>query len=330
MAFRKKEQPEAQQPDFVSKRVKRTGSKNKKVSVVGARQDPSLLANGGVWRPNASINNLEQEKKKEVDQEIKEKLRKKKRRVRTRLTVRFILVLFTFIVTFLLIGMASKRVHINLDNGGGTVYEQELAGSLRSDLDGGVLGYIRPAFLRYRVIEGNLEKQRDEVDAAELHFNLFRMRTEATIKTNTPLVKWLSADGSPSYVNQKGQVFEPPTSFVGLFNPLEIGGSGLGTEPGSKVLASSEKLAWVVGVIPVLREQGIEPSKVNIDAQSFKSVEVLLTGVDTRIIFSIDEDAARSGIAAARAVKYIQKGGVEALKGVGYIDVRTPERVVYR
>lgn len=329
--FKKKQDiKDSQEDKFVSKRVQQSKRSKKLKPAVSDEPNPRAFVNSGIWRPNASINNLEQEKKKEVDQEIKEKNKRKKRRIRARLTLRFALLALGAVGVFLLLGVASRRVNVNLEHGSGTAYQEEITKSLSSDLDGGLLGYIRPAFLRYRVIEGNLERQRDEVDAAELHFNLFRMRTEATIKTNTPLVKWLSADGSPSYVNQKGQVFEPPTSFVGLFNPLEIGGSGLGTEPGSKVLASSEKLAWVVGVIPVLREQGIEPSKVNIDAQSFKSVEVLLTGVDTRIIFSIDEDATRSGIAAARAVKYIQKGGVEALKGVGYIDVRTPERVVYR
>lgn len=329
MMFKKRVQPEEEEQQFVSKRVQQKSVKKSK-SNGSPKLNPDALANNGVWRPNASINNLEQEKKKEVDLEIREKNRKKKRRVRTRMTVRFSLVVLGFITVYILLGMASGRANVTLDKGEGTGYEEELVSIINSDVNGGILGFIRPAFLRYRSIESKIEKQRDEVDEAKLHFNLFRMRTEASIKTNTPLVRWIGADGSPSYVNQRGEVFGPPTSFIELFKPLEIGGSGLGTEPGSKVLASSEKLAWAVGVIPVLREQGIEPSKVNIDAQSFKSVEVLLTGVDTRIVFSIDEDVKRSGVAAARAIKFIEKGGVEALKGVGYIDVRTPERVVYR
>lgn len=325
--FKKKIQPEVEEGVFVSSR---TQPPKKKRSAAPASVSPSSLANSSVWRPNASINNLEQEKKKEVDREIKEKNRRKRRRVQVKLTFRLVVIIMAAVGIFLLLGASSKRVHINLDNGAGTAYEQELQSSLNSDVNGGVIGYLRPAFLRYRKIETKLEKQRDEVDTAKLHFNILKMRTEAEIKTNIPLVKWMGADGRPSYVNQKGRVFEPPTSFVSQFNPLEIGGSGLGAEPGSKVLASSDKLAWVVGVIPVLREQGIDPSKVNIDGQSYKSVEVLLNGVDTRLIFSIDEDVTRSGIAAARAVKFIQKGGVEALKGVSYIDVRTPERVVYK
>lgn len=327
--FKKRVQLDESEPEFVSKRVNQNSNKKSR-SLNSTKPSPDKMANNGVWRPNASINNLEQEKKKEVDLEIKEKNRKKKRRVRARITVKFSLVVLGFVVGYMLLGMASRRSNVTLDNGEGTGYESELASIINSDVDGGFLGYIRPAFLRYRSIESRIEEQRDEVDEAKLHFNLFRMRTEVDVKTNIPLVKWIGADGSPSYVNQRGEVFEPPTSFVNLFKPLEIGGSGLGTEPGSKVLASSEKLAWAVGVIPVLREQGIEPSKVNIDAQSFKSVEVLITGVDTRIIFSIDEDVSRSGVAAARAIKFIEKGGVEALRGVGYIDVRTPERVVYR
>jgi hypothetical protein len=334
--FRRKEEPEmGEEQQFVSKRVQQKPvNRSRRVSPAKLKNNvssnPNVIANTSVWRPNASINNLEQEKKKKVDLEIKEKNRKRRRRIRTRLTLKFSLVVIGFFGLFLLLGVASKRVNVALDYGEGTAYEEDLKSSVNAEVDGGLLGYIRPAFLRYRLIESSLEKQRDEVDKVEMHFNLFRMRTEAEVKTNTPLVKWIGADGSPSYVNQKGQVFEPPTSFVTLFNPLEIGGSGLGSEPGSKVLASSEKLAWAVGVIPVLRGQGIEPSKVNIDASSFKSVELLLPGVETRIIFSIDEDVNRSGVAAARAIKFIEKSGVGGLPTVGYIDVRTPERVLYK
>ncbi len=327
--FKKKlvKQEGVEEGGFVSSR---TQPPKKKRLAASSNVAPSSLANSGVWRPNASINNLEQEKKKEVDKEIKEKNRRKRRRVQIKVTLRLAVIVLVSVGIFLLLAISSRRVHLNLDNGGGTSYEQDLKNSLNSQLDGGIFGYIRPAFLRYRGIESNLEERRDEVDSAKLHFNILRMRTEADIKTNIPLVKWVGADGTPSYVNQKGQVFEPSTSFIEQFKPLEIGGSGLGTEPGSKVLASSDKLAWVVGVIPVLREQGIDPSKVNIDAQSYKSVELLLNGVDTRIIFSIDEDTTRSGTAAAKAIKFIQKGGAEALRGVTYIDVRTPERVLYR
>lgn len=328
--FKKKAQPEVEREGFVSSRTQLP--KKKRLTPPKGTSSTSLssLANSGVWRPNASINNLEQEKKKEVDKEIKEKDRRRRRRVRVRITLRLVVLVAIGIGLFLLLGASSRRVHLNLDNGAGTAYEDDLKSSLSSDLNGGLMGYIRPAFLRYRHIESQLIEQRDEIDSAKLHFNILRMRTEAEVKTNIPLVRWVGADGIPSYVNQHGQVFEPPTSFVEQFKPLEISGSGLGSEPGSKVLASSDKLAWAVGVIPVLREQGIDPVKVNIDGQSYKSVEVLINGVDTRLIFSIDEDVTRSGIAAARAVKFIQKGGAEALKGVGYIDVRTPERVLYK
>ncbi|HRV76373.1 MAG: hypothetical protein H6799_01875 [Candidatus Nomurabacteria bacterium] len=313
---------------FVSSRTRT--SQKKKLSVSKENTTLNSLANTGVWRPNANINNLEQEKKKEVDREIKEKQKRKNRRIRARLTLKFLMVVLTVLVIYAIIGISSKRVHIILDNGAGTAYESDLKIDLNKDLDGGLFGYVRPAFLRYRSIEGSLIDNRDEVNIIKLHFNIFRMRTEAEIKTNSPLVKWIGTDGKPTYVNQKGRVFEPPPNFVAQFKPLEIGGSGLGAESGSKVLASSDKLSWVVGVIPVLREQGIDPIKINIDAQSFKDVEVLINGFETRVIFSIDEDVTRSGIAAARTIKFIQKGGVEVMKGVGYIDVRTPERVLYR
>lgn len=323
--FKRNIQNDKEEASFTSSRVQ--------ISKKRPSRGKGILQSKTVWRPNASINNLEQEKKKEVDREIRDKIKRRRHKLRLRLTLRTVVVVAACVLVYTLIGLASKRINLNLDNKVNDDYKSGLKSSISKDMGGtGILSYIRPPFIRYRAVERSLEKERDEIDSARLHFNLFKLRTEADLKTNIPLVKWIGSDGRPSYVDQKGRVFEPPTSFVEEFKPLEIGGTGLGAQPGSKVLASSDKLTWVVGLIPVLRSQGLSPIKVNIDAQSYKSIDVLLDGVEARLIFSIDEDFTRSGIAASRAVKYIEKegGGEQALKNLTYIDIRTPERVLYR
>ena len=64
---------------------------------------------------------------------------------------------------------------------------------------------------------------------------------------------------------------------------------------------------------------------------SLKRVEVFLAGESqTRLIFSTAEDVERSGESAARVVKYFWGAGGDSLKNIGYLDFRTPDRVVYK
>jgi hypothetical protein len=319
-----------EQVQFVSKRSSsgrvNKGSDSKTPDAGGPRVSPK----NSYWKPNASINNIEYEKKKEVDQEISDQNKRRKRRQRARTTLKLSLVAASLLVLFLLLGLSARRVNLSVDGVGKNEYYTELDSYVSKSVGGGILGYVHPSFFRYENIEKNVVEDREDVGELELKFNIWKLRTEARILPNIPLVKWVGNEGNVSYVNQKGLIFNPPEELIELSKPIELGGSGIGVEEDSNVLARSDKLNWVVSVIPILKEQGIVPQKVNIDAGSFRAVEVLLNGYETRIIFSVDEDPAQSGIAAARSVKFLQKGGVEVLKSVGYIDVRTPERVVYR
>lgn len=325
MLGRAKKVEQVSEETFKSQRPQpQSRSPKKRASQASQTQVPG----GGLWRPNASINNLATEKKKEVDKAINEKVKLRKRRFRARVIAKASLVTFILVGGFFLIGLSSRRLHMEMDQGASEDYKSSLESSLSNRLNGGILGFVNPAFMRYRAIEDAVPKQKDEVGSLDLSYNFIKFRTEAKVKMNVPLVKWVSPEGSVSLVNQKGRVFEPDPGFASGFKPLELSGSGIGVAEGSKAIASADKLEWVVSVIPVLREQGIEPTKVNIDGESFKNVEVVVG--ETRLIFSIEEDSGQSGFAAAKSINHLQKSRAGGLAGLSYIDVRSPERVLYR
>jgi hypothetical protein len=283
------------------------------------------------WKPNASINNIEYEKKKEVDYEISEQNKRRRRRSRVRATLKLSLVGFTMLALFLILGLSARRVSLRVEGVEvGTDYYNDLSSYVSGSVGGGLLGYVHPSFFRYEELEESTIEEREDVGELDLKFNIWKLRTEATISPNIPLVKWVGSEGKVSYVNQKGLIFSPPEELIRLYGPVELGGSGIGVEEGSGQLARSDKLSWVVSMIPILKEQGIVLERVNIDASSFRIVEVYAEGLEFRVIFSVDEDPAQSAIAAARSIKYLQKGRAEDLDAVEYVDVRTPERVVYR
>jgi len=336
MRFKRQVQPEDNDNEgsFVSKRVQ-TGTKKKSVrssTEVSNLVNKTVAAGGKLsWRPNQSINNLEQQKKQEVDKEIKEKTKLIRRRRNLRVTLRLAVFFFSMLVLYFSLCYFSKRANLSVEGlDGNSAYVKDLEKDVSKATSGGLLGSVKPSFSRYKDIETNLRKNREDVSSVELKFSLFKLRTDVKVHVNKPIIKWISAEGKTSYVDQKGRVYEPPEDLVKLFNPLEIGGAGLGTESGSKIPVSPEKLAWIVKLVPKLREGGVEATKVNIVADSLKGVEVLLAGQETRLLFSTDEEPIRSGVAAAKAVKYLQQSRAGGLVGLAYIDVRVPERVLYK
>lgn len=329
------------EPSFVSKR----GQHNKSVSNTRSSKKPinskheevSLLNRSfnsevkASWR-NTSINNLEQQKKQEVDKQIKEKNKIKKRRKNFRITLKAAVILFGLLSLYLLVCGASKRVKLDVEGvpGARTDYNLAIEKAVEERVGGGIVGYVKPAFYRYDDIRKGLITGRDDVDRIELKFNLLKLRTEAKLKVNVPIIKWVSPDGKTTYVSQKGLIYQPPQELVDAYKPLEIGGTGLGSEESAKIPVSADKLAWIVRLVPELRGGGVVPSKVNVLAESIKGVEVLLEGKGTRLIFSTDEDAVGSGVAAAKSVKFLERSREGGLEGLSYIDVRSPERVLYK
>lgn len=337
MRFSKEIQPEsAGNEPFVSKRGQSTSSRSKKpvrsASEVNNLVNKAATNNSKLsWRPNQSINNLEQEKRLEVDKEIKEKSKLIKRRRNLRVTLRLAAFLLALVAIYFLLCLFSKRTNFSIDGlENGTSYSESLGSAVDGAVGGGLIGNVKPAFYRYNKIEKTLTSAREDVDSVDLHFNLLKLQTDAKVHINVPIIKWVSSDGKTSYVDQKGEIYNPPDELVKLFSPLEIGGTGLGAVSGSRIPVSPDKLAWIVKLVPQLRKGGVEPSKVNVVSESLKGVEVLLVGKDTRLLFSTDEDPVRSGVAAAKSVKYLEQSRAGGLAGLTYIDVRTPERVLYK
>jgi hypothetical protein len=337
MRFRKEVQLESTGNEpFVSKRGQNINNKNKKPvrssSEVNSLVNKAATSNSKLsWRPNQSINNLEQQKKQEVDKEIKEKTKLIKRRRNLKVTLRLVVFFLVLILIYFSLCFSSKRVNFSVDGlENGASYSESLGSAVNSAVGGGVIGNVQPAFYRYEKIEKTLTSSREDVDSIDLKFNLLKLRTDAKVHVNIPIIKWVSSDGKTSHVDQKGEIYSPPDELVKLFSPLEIGGTGLGAVSGSRIPVSPDKLAWIVKLVPQLRQGGVEPSKVNVVAESLKGVEVLLVGKDTRLLFSTDEDPVRSGVAAAKSVKYLEQSRAGGLAGLSYIDVRTPERVLYK
>ncbi len=338
MRFRRETKPSegSSEEVFVSKRAPRTPSSNKK-PVRNPSELNSLVnktvSDGGKfsWRANQSINNLEQQKKQEVDREIKEKTKLIKHRRNMKVTLRLAIFLLAVGSIYFSLCYFSKRSNLSIE---GIDNNSTYAGSLQKDtskaVGGGVVGNFKPSFNRYKDIETALKRSRADVDSAQLKFNLFRLRTDVTVQINKPIIKWVSAEGKVSYVDQKGRIYNPPEELVKFYNPLEIGGAGLGSEAGSRIPVSPERLAWIAKLVPKLREGGVEAAKVNVVVDSLKGVEVLLAGKETRLLFSTDEDPARSGISATKSIKYLEQSREGGLTGIAYIDVRTPDRVLYK
>lgn len=326
--------------EFVSKRgqqkpaYKQSYKSNKvstekgEASLLNRSLSPSVKSS---WR-NSSINNLEQQKRKEVDKQIKEKNKIIKRRKNFKATLKIGAVVVAFFVIYLILCLTSKRAELSLDGVPNTKtdYSTSIKKAVDKEVAGGIVGYVKPSFNRYEDIKEGLISGRDDVDTVDLKFNLFKLRTEVKLKVNVPIIKWISPGGKTTYVNQKGQVYNPPKELVDTYKPLEIGGTGLGSEANAKIPVSSDKLAWIVKLVPELRGGGVEPSKVNVMAESIKGVEVLLEGKETRLIFSTEEDAIGSGMAAVKSVKYLERSREGGLVGLSYIDVRSPERVLYK
>jgi hypothetical protein len=331
----KKQKASPTNEPFVSQRGQKSSKKREKHDVASSLESTRKLAKEATksavaWRANLSINNLEQEKRQEVDKEIREKNKLRKRRRTFRLTLKLGSLLIAVVGLYLLICSLSKRVSYSDNLPSNSGYSKLLEGELQKAASGGLIGYIKPGFMRKESIEVNLAKARAEVDGVNLKFNYLKMEMEAEVRVEIPLIKWSSPDGKTVFVNQKGQIFDPPADLVALFNPLEIAGAGLGSEVGSNKPVSPEKLAWIVVLVPALKEGGVEPSKASVVADSLKTIEVSLPDKQTRLIFSTEEDPGRSGVAAAKAVKYLEKSRAGGVGSLLYVDVRTPERVVYR
>ena len=332
---------QAEQP-FVSRRGQKPPQPKKTrvsrpESNINSKEGASLLNRSftssakGSWR-NASINNLEQQKKQEVDRQIKEKNKIINRRKNLKVTLKITAVIVLFFIGYLLLCLTSKRVELKLEGvpNANTEYTSSIKSAVDKSVGGGIIGYVKPAFNRYDSIRKDLVVGRDDVDRIDMKFNLFKLRTEVKLKVNVPIIKWISPEGRATYVNQKGQVYEPPKELVDTYKPLEIGGTGLGATSNSKIPVSADKLAWIVSLVPELRNGGLAPSKVNVISDSIKSVEVLLEGKSVRLIFSTEEDAAGSGISAVKSVKFLESSREGGVKGLSYIDVRSPERVLYK
>lgn len=283
------------------------------------------------WRPNLSINNLEQEKKREVEREIKEKNRLRRRRKNVRATIKLSIFAVVFLAIYLGLCLLSKRVSYSDSlNNAESSYSKHMQAEAGKAVAGGLLGNIKPSFSRYQEIKLSIIERNPEVDSVEAKFNFWKLSTEIKLKIETPIISWKISGGKTAYVNEKGEVFEPPVSLVELFKPLEIAGTGLGSTSNNSVPINNEKLKWIVAVVPAIRSNGVEASKVNVAGETLKNVEVELSSGGVRLIFSTEEDPVRSGVAAAKSVKYLQQSRPGGLEGLSYIDASNPDRVVYK
>ncbi len=310
--------------DFKSQWV----SSAKRRLVDSAKMQKELPSAGG-WRPNLSINNLEQEKKREVEREIKEKNKLRRRRKNTRTILKLALFGLLFLAVYFGLCWGSKRMIYSDSLGGESAYSSQMREVAQNAVRGGFLGNVKPSFGRYQKIEKGIMGQHPEVDGVAVKFNFWKMATEVKLKIEVPIISWQISAGRTAYVNEKGEVFEPPASLVALFKPLEIAGTGLGATTDDSLPVNSDKLRWIVAVVPEIRNAGIEASKVNVAGESLKSVEVELSS-GVRLIFSTEEDPVRSGVAAAKSVKYLERTRQGGLGGLSYIDVSNPDRVVYK
>ncbi len=282
------------------------------------------------WRPNLSINNLEQEKKREVEKVIKEKNRLRKRRRNVRVTVKLVSFGLAFVVAYLGLCVVSKRVAYSDSLGTDNPYSKQMQEVAQGAVGGGIIGNVKPSFSRYEDIQNAIIKKNPEIDSVAVKYNFWKMRTEVKLKVETPIISWKINEGKTAYVNEKGEVFEPPVSLVELFKPLEIAGTGLGATSNQTIPVNNDKLRWIVAVVPQVRNGGVEASKVNVAGETLKNVEVELATGGIRLIFSTEEDPVRSGVAAAKSVKYLEKARQGGLVGISYIDVSNPDRVVYK
>lgn len=295
-----------------------------------SRVKTSSVESGASWRPNQSINNLEQEKKREVEKEIKEKNKLRRRRRNARVTLKLAIFGLVFVGIYIALCMVSKRVEYGDSLQSVNVYSESMEKEAQKAVSGGIIGNIKPSFSRYDEIRTSIIKDNPEVDSVAVKFNFWKMRTDVKLKIETPIISWKISEDKTAYVNEKGEVFEPPLSLVELFKPLEIAGTGLGATSNQAIPVNNDKLGWIVAVVPEIRNGGVEASKVNVAGETLKNVEVELAAGNIRLIFSTEEDPVRSGVAAAKSVKYLERSRQGGLEGISYIDVSNPDRVVYK
>ena len=282
------------------------------------------------WKVNLNIQNLEELKRSGVDREIKKRARLVKNRIRSRRLIKFLGVLSVLVAMYFVIGYRSRTFKLSTDVEQGSKYSKELTEDIKNRLEGGVFNFFVPPLTKYGNLIDEFKESREELADVQFKFNYLKMKTEVLVTTSAPLVKWSSGNGQTVYVNSAGKVFSPPASFVGIFKPVELAGSGLEERSGEGG-GLSDKLIWAVGVIKIMKQQGHEPVRLEMSGGSLKRVEVFLAGESqTRLIFSTAEDVERSGESAARVVKYFWGAGGDNLKNIGYLDFRTPDRVVYK
>jgi predicted nucleic acid-binding Zn ribbon protein len=209
-----------------------------------------------------SINNLEQEKKREVEREIKEKNKLIKRRKNTRTVLKLAIFALLFVMVYFGLCVGSKRMiysdSLESSFGAENEYSEQMRAPVQKAVNGGLVGNFKPSFSRYEKIQKSIVAAHPEVDKVDAKFNFWKMATEVKLKVEIPIISWKIAEGRAAYVNEKGEVFEPPASLVALFKPLEIAGTGLGATNGQSVPINNDKLKWIVAVVPEIQKSGIE------------------------------------------------------------------------
>jgi hypothetical protein len=303
---------------------------------------------GQGWALNKNINNLEQEERRKVEKEIKARERVASKRRKARFLGKTWIGILSLVVILVLLCQVAARSEVRFSNPEalGDSYKNRTNSLVEAKVKGGTFGFIRPSFTRIDQIRDGVLESGSEFRAVNAKFNLFKFRVDLEIENRVPVLEWNDPrlkDGKV-WIDDAGYLFSPDPEYLAGFKPVVVGGTGLSladqggdnqkvdTASGSSPVIGVERLQWISMAIPKMQAGGIGVASVNIDGAKFKEVEVMIKsdGGNVRFIFSSEEDPARSAESAIKSIAYLRQSRTEGLAGLGYVDVSSPDRVLYK
>ncbi len=286
------------------------------------------------WKNKININNIEQEKRQKVEKEIAEresiklKLKKRSRKKKA------IVYTLPAVIAWMLICSMSYRYEIKFSgvHPPNKEYTDQFSLAVKDSLPRSGWGFTRyfvPRFINTKSVANRVQKYGNEIESVNTSFNWIKFRTDVVVVNKVPVLEWTVNGERAIYVDRFGRIFEPSSpAYLQGFSVVAAEGSGLEFDPEHPEVPviGTDRLAFIAAAIPIIQENGLSIASININGQRFKEVEALLGPEQKRVIFSADEDARRSALAAVKAYNHL----ASKINGVEYIDVSSPDKVTYK